>query len=233
MEAELVNPPGVHARLVGDSWVFLDITRDRYFCLTGEPAHLYSELIASRSRSRSSAKGAALADKLVSRGLLVAGEQDVHLGERAEPISLHGALDDLAYPPHTSVRLRDIARFVRQYAICAHLQNPRKRNLVHIFEDVRILKSTAQQRTSRAGRDAAALTRSFLQIRPWFFTTHDACFFDSLLLVRFLARAGVPADWVFGIRLSPFRAHCWVSYEGLILNEDSDVVEGFEPILVV
>lgn len=233
METDLVNPPGVYARLVGNSWVFLDITRDKYFCLTGEPARLYSELVASGSKSPSSAKRAALAKMLVTRGLLAGGVQAGLTDVYAKPISFRGALDDIAYPLQISVRLQDIARFAREYAICAHLQNPRRRNLVQIFHDVTALKSKAQQRRKRDERDAADLTRSFQQIVPWFFSTHDACFFSSLLLVRFLARGGVTADWVFGVRLSPFRAHCWVSYQGLILNEDSHVVEGFEPILIV
>lgn len=62
---------------------------------------------------------------------------------------------------------------------------------------------------------------------------HDACRFRSLVLMNYLTRSGIAPDWVFGVRLCPFSAHCWVEYNGVILNEDSDTVAEFRPIMSV
>ncbi len=212
MAIEYALSPGVHASRIGDSWIFLDITRDKYYCLAGEPARQYSELMSPSA-----------SDCLSARACTVA----------LATTRLQSALDDDFTPQNESVAPQDVVRFVREFAACAHLQDPRRRQLARIIEDVRTLKSRVQEIARKESRSSESLARSFRRIAPCFFSAHDACFFSSLLLVRFLARSGISADWTFGVRLSPFRAHCWVSHQGLILNEDSLVVAGFEPILVV
>jgi hypothetical protein len=233
MAMEYTLSPGVHASRIGDSWIFLDITRDKYYCLAGEPARQYSELITSSATDCLSARACAVAQKLTTSGLLVESTPALRRGGGLVTTRLQSALNDDFGPQNEHVAPQDVMRFVREFAACAHLQDPRKRQLARIIEDVRTLKSRVQEIARNESRSSASLTRAFRRIAPCFFSAHDACFFSSLLLVRFLARSGIAADWTFGVRLSPFRAHCWVSHQGLILNEDSLVVAGFEPILVV
>ena len=233
MELAYATPAGVHARLIGDAWVFLDITRDRYFCLTGEPARQYAELIGSPAAGRLSQRASSLAERLTAKGLLTITKTAPVSGHKHEVIAFRGALNDEGAPQDEAIDLVDIARFAREFLVCAPLRDPRKRNLAKTVEDVKALKAKTQGRPRENLRCASSLTRSFQNIAPWFYSAHDACFFSSLLLVRFLAQSGILADWVFGVRLSPFQAHCWVAHEGLILNEDSLIVAGFDPILVV
>lgn len=58
------------------------------------------------------------------------------------------------------------------------------------------------------------------------------CLVRSALLVRFLRRQGLRADWVFGVRLCPFAAHCWVQVGEVCLNDDVERLVAYTPIMV-
>lgn len=77
------------------------------------------------------------------------------------------------------------------------------------------------------------LCTTFLRLCPFFFTQRDACRFRSLCLVRYLTLSGINPNWVFGVRLDPFGAHCWVEHNGQILNEAPDTVREYRRILCV
>lgn len=59
------------------------------------------------------------------------------------------------------------------------------------------------------------------------------CLTDSLALAAFLSRRGVRSDLVFGVKLNPFAAHCWLQNDDAVLNDAADCVATFTPILVV
>ena len=52
------------------------------------------------------------------------------------------------------------------------------------------------------------------------------------MLVSYLRRCGLRADWVFAVRLWPFAAHCWVQCGDLCLNDDVERLAPYTPILV-
>jgi hypothetical protein len=66
-----------------------------------------------------------------------------------------------------------------------------------------------------------------------FFPANYLCLFDSLALVNFLASYGHYPDWVFGVNLDPWSAHCWVQSGQFVLNDDPETVASFIPILAV
>lgn len=59
------------------------------------------------------------------------------------------------------------------------------------------------------------------------------CLFRSHLLLLFLRRAGLPANWVFGVSLFPFHAHCWLAVGDRLLGERSDRTQDLVPIRVI
>lgn len=59
------------------------------------------------------------------------------------------------------------------------------------------------------------------------------CLHDSLALDRWLTARGLPAMLVFGVKLDPFEAHCWLQVRDAILNDSYDHVSRFTPILAV
>jgi hypothetical protein len=101
-----------------------------------------------------------------------------------------------------------------------------------------ILGDVAARKAARQGPapDAAGVrldvaaafnrVRRLLPIKP-------VCLLDSLALLDCLARRDVFADLIFGVKVHPFGAHCWVQVDDIVLNEAMDHVQAHTPILIV
>jgi len=59
------------------------------------------------------------------------------------------------------------------------------------------------------------------------------CLQDSLALRDWLGSRQASAAIVFGVKLDPFAAHCWVQSENTVLNDAPDKVREFTPVFVV
>jgi len=59
------------------------------------------------------------------------------------------------------------------------------------------------------------------------------CLTDSLAIMRLLAAQRAPAMLVFGAKLDPFAAHCWVQSGTMLLNDHVDTIRRFTPVLTV
>jgi hypothetical protein len=108
---------------------------------------------------------------------------------------------------------------------------------------MRPLKSTIARVISRKARHSlheqlpitdrcVELVNAFRRLRPMFPRGH-LCLFDSLALVEFLARYDIFPDWVFGIQLSPFSAHCWIQRGTTVLNDSVGKVQHYIPMMAV
>jgi hypothetical protein len=78
-----------------------------------------------------------------------------------------------------------------------------------------------------------ALISSFRQLRIWFYTAHDQCLFDSLVLSVFLTLLKVPCTFVIAVASKPFLAHAWVQVGDMVLNDTAEHVQEFQPLLGV
>lgn len=225
--------PGIHVCHAGNAWIFLDVPRDRYTCLTGRPAEVFSELVECPDTQSLSPAASALARKLTECGLLAEGSAAVRPAKAPQMEAPRQSLSPENETSAAAIRPSEWAAFLFEFARCAHLQDPKRRKLSRIIREAELCKQKVARASLAGSHSAEALTRSFHRIAPWFFTSHDACFFSSYLLLRFLARFGIAADWIFAVRLSPFRAHCWVAHAGTLLNEELHVAAGYQPVLVV
>lgn len=61
----------------------------------------------------------------------------------------------------------------------------------------------------------------------------DKCLLRSLALQDFLATHGHVSALVFGVRLHPFRAHCWLQHGSTVLNDTIEVIGSFRPLRTV
>jgi hypothetical protein len=68
-----------------------------------------------------------------------------------------------------------------------------------------------------------ARARRYVPIEP-------TCLLDSLSLLRFLSRRGIPAHVIFGVAPEPFAAHCWVQAGDMVLNETLSDANAHTPI---
>lgn len=64
-------------------------------------------------------------------------------------------------------------------------------------------------------------------------SVHDRCFLYSLALTKLLLSAGISPTLIFGVKLAPFSAHCWVQDNEYVLSDEPDHVRLFTPILAV
>ncbi len=96
----------------------------------------------------------------------------------------------------------------------------------------RLIRSEPLRRDQPASSRVAEVIAAFYSTLPWV-PSPGQCLKRSFALRRLLAREGIVADWVFGVRTWPFLAHCWLQIDDVLLADDLDRVRGFSPILTV
>jgi hypothetical protein len=92
----------------------------------------------------------------------------------------------------------------------------------------------AISRPDRPRSDLAVedLIASFCAVRP-LYPAQAICRLDAPALCALLWAYGRPARLVFGARLEPFSAHCWVEIGAAVVNEDREDVLQYAPIMAV
>lgn len=95
--------------------------------------------------------------------------------------------------------------------------------------------SNARKQRPSVHKDAAGL-HAVAATHNWtrrFLLPHDQCLVRALALARHATAAGYGIDLVFGVKLRPFEAHCWVEHQGVVLDDHLDHVRRYTPILVI
>lgn len=212
---------GLSCCLVGERVLFLDLCRDRYFCL--RPA----QEIAFRALLDGTGPGATILDQLIASGTLrpVAAE-----ALPATCVAPPAAVSSLVDERDESRSRRHLPRaFWRLAASSIALRGKRLEQVVDAFKHAKV----RQKRTSSShALDLVAVARAY-RTSALFVSLHDKCLLRSIAVARHLVDLGAAPDLVFGVRLRPFKAHCWVQLgNGLILDR-IDEVRLFKPILVV
>lgn len=76
------------------------------------------------------------------------------------------------------------------------------------------------------------LLDTFHSARPWFWVP-PICRLDALALALLLWRCGTDVNLVFGVRLEPFRAHCWAQVGRIALNEPHQRLLQYTHIMII
>lgn len=201
--------------------LFLDVRRDRYFCLA-----LPTEAAFQRLVRRTPNSGDEQVEKrLLADGLLCAVAGDVVPIPCALPMPVASALDHAETRRPTgqtgallrlagselSLRFLGLRRALR--AVARH--KARVRPTVGLSNAV----------IAEPGLDfhAAALLASPL----------DRCLPRSIATAHRYFSLGIRVDLVIGVKLQPFAAHCWVQQGEVLLNDRTDTVRNFTPILAI
>jgi len=203
--------------------VFLDARRDRYFCLAPSIESAFRDLC--QQDTWADADGA----KLAAMGLLAASDHK-HLGAKSlsAPSPQRSIADDapIAAPSSLPIKLEV------GWAVATSKLRLQRSTFLETIQHLR-RKKAACATPERTGlepwlRAATAFraSRRWVPIRP-------ICLLDSLALLQFLARRRLAADLVFGVKLNPFSAHCWVQAEDVILNDHVEFAQRHTQILVV
>lgn len=201
--------------------IFLDREGDRYFALSPVENDALIDILAGNRPSERVARAItaaigyeACADvlrKLMPECLPPARRFEI-IGSDAAP--LRERLQAIAHYTAARVRLRVRGLSVALDRLPAVRARRPRRNCV-----------AEQVAVSRIAQAHGWLSRHI--------TSHDNCLVSSLALASHLRSAGHAACLVIGVRADPFSAHCWVRWQEALVEEESDVVAAFTPILVV
>lgn len=205
--------PEVFAVTIADDVAVLDLSSDRYLCLAGAvtdpPGPIDWDWLDPSSD---------LVRRLAEAGLLFDRFVPVDRATPPRPVRsvLHDGGPDRLHPHdlmHAMRALVDVRRALKRPGLSPLLAaEPR---------------CSVQTDTPQGAPEQAA--RGFARILPWL-PIDGACLVRSALLFRFLQRRGLKADWVFGVRLWPFAAHCWIQHGEVCLNDDAERLVPYTPI---
>lgn len=211
---------GVSWCLCAGRAVFLDLERDRFFCLPPDrDAAFRGWAVEGRPPC------AAALEPLRQSGLLVPGGDE---GDPPVPARLIEARCDLAAQSGTKAGLRDIAAAVlAQHHAAALLRRLPLRAILDLPCPAPRPVPPGEAAV-RARSLAAAFAASRLVLRA-----ADRCLPRAIAMRRQCHRSGLRPLLAFGVRREPFAAHCWVQLDDAVLVGDLEQVRLFTPILVV
>ncbi len=239
--------PHVYLCVTDDHVVLLDLKRDKYVgvgraqmnalqtCVAGWPVLQGATIPAARE---SAAPSQSPLSKLLESGMLTT---DLARGKAASPIALPRPESSLIEPvPDGSADLFDVRPTIGAGSTIKFIRACTAARMALRFRSIASVVGRVTARKQRMGHlhhldlsVARAHVAAFIHLRPLLFTAKDACLFDSLAMVRFLAHHRLFPTLVFGVQTGPFAAHCWVQHEGVVFNDTPDHVRRYTPILAI
>lgn len=226
--ADLFLPNNVYFCYRGDAVVFLDLERDDYTFVGAEGAAALRGLSSLDSSLMTPAQRGAL-NELLEGGLLTT---DRDAGRAVAPtiaaLATQPLLDDEA-----AASARASAGHVYNFFLASTLAAARLR-WGHLHQTIARVQRRKASHASRPlnihrSRELVAIFRRLRSLFP----RRYLCLYDSLALIEFLARYDIHPSWIFGVRLEPWSAHCWVQEAGYAFNEDIEEAAGYTPVMVI
>jgi len=208
-------------------YVFLDLQNDEYTCLGRTQSEEFEDMLRDGLDENST-----IVQTLLEKGLFVTDETN---GKQPVPQAVDSVSGSILTGSTEKERppVRPI-HFVRFFAACGLASwDLRFNSIEHTVRRVEQRKA-ARQRAGAESKEAniIELFKVFQRLRPYYPRAY-LCLFDSLALVHFLAPFGVYPEWVYGVKLEPWAAHCWVQSDNLVVNDIVDNVNGYTPIMSI
>jgi hypothetical protein len=220
-----------------DGVLFLDLRRSRYMGISKEDGDALSSALLEGPRSITddmTDRGNGVLNTLVAHGVLDPTRR-TRVAPRTELADASDCigLEEIVLPA-AGIDGHHVLAFL--YACAMTHCRLRFRSLHAIVQDIKAKRDCAAA-AGRVGsgerRRMRDLVVCFRRIRPFVYTAREACLFDSLALIYFLARFDLFPTWVIGVKTRPFAAHSWVQHDALVLNDLPETVRAFTPILVL
>ena len=231
MAAHYYLPDHIYFCNVDGATIFLDVAQDRYSSLGIEQTKWFSKAVAENCATKAPQdKSHLLAKRLTDKGLL---QLDAGRGKPVIPFQRERPSTSIFEYPETfdvKGRTNTLPYFV--YSMCAAWLLERGKTFQETVEIVRSW-NTRNSRGEPSRSTVLSLTSGFHSVAPLLLTSFEQCRFRSIVLTRFLSLYGVHTRWVFGVRTSPFKAHCWIEYDGIVLTDYIDITRSYQPIFQV
>jgi hypothetical protein len=226
---------GVYASYLGDQLIFLSLPQDRYWTLVGNAALAGAALLSARN-SRPGIEllnknlVPAIAEELIAAGLIVRDPEGRRPLAAATERSFIGEVGDLLPHELSASSGRDLAEMALAFSKA-------KIRLIGRSGLKRTVAQLERRRACKSGYSDLESVRfrvaRFRRLRPIFIPRTDKCLLNAVFLLEYLWLKRIRGSWIFGVRVAPFRAHCWVEWNGLLLDDDTESVGDFKPILCV
>lgn len=210
MTVTLWPAPGIHFAALHEDIVVLDVQADRYSCLPAASDWLRLEQDGSIAINDSDA-----AAELVEAGLAV--EERPQPSGRRPPSALREDNRDGA------------ARRLPSLSILFELFGVRQAFGNRSFAD---LVQTSLPRNRATPDEVETVMLAYAAAAPWC-PGEGECLQRTFELRYLLARRGIDATWVFGVRTWPFAAHCWLQVDDMVVGDTLARVQRYTPILAV
>jgi hypothetical protein len=227
--AAVYLPEHVHFCRRGDCFVFLDLRNDDYILLADRSAHALASLIGGLLNTATDTPTGVPLElvELVETGLLTT---DPIVGRAVAPAKVALALEPLLDPESDAGEQITAGHVWNFLCACAS---------AHLLLRFRSIESTVRHVRQRRAPECAVdverarqLVSTFNKLR-FLFPRNYLCLYDSLALLEFLASYQIFPTWVFGIRLEPWAAHCWVQTDRFVFNEGVEEAAGHTPIMAI
>lgn len=210
---------------LGDDFVFLDLSLGRYFGLGRDQSDAFRRFI--RADGFITAQDQHILRGLIERGSLAPCNKGGSPGIKCQ---LESPRTEINQAPKFHGFLVQVARAVwRQIRMTSRI---RARPIAELLEEVRPTPTVPWRQGAEVGdevrRVACAYARTDLLLGKT-----DRCLVRSLAMFDELRSRNIATRLVFGVRIAPFTAHCWVQRDGMVLNDSVENVKDFTPILVV
>lgn len=231
----------VYASWTGSFCIFLNLELDKYFSIPAAPLNQIAPVIRGLGAAPpgiSAPVDFGPRDRTeMLNGLLAAGLIEIAQAEARSSATSN------APPPLADALSLDgdgsnsfIFRFYRSKAAYALVSAQILLNtscILRIVTDVARRRRYSASCTSYSDKvRTVELARRFMRARP-FYPKNGVCLLDSLALIRFLSLYNTFPRWVFGVREEPFKAHCWVQTDDIVLNDYHEQVSAYQPIMTI
>jgi len=202
--------------------VFLDVRQDRYFMIQGALESAFKAFLAGDALSTDSVSRLACAKILEP----AAGSAEMRSPPTIIPPT-HSVLEKARGPRRTG----PISTIKAMKCLLRSRPRLKRDGFARCIERVHARKRDASSRSAARQSFVESRAAEFLAARR-LFPAPQNCLPDSLALLDFLFEGGAVADFVIGVRMDPYGAHCWVQTKETLLNETVDYARSFTPILV-
>ena len=210
----------LHWCACGGRVIFLDVEADRYFCLPSGAGAAFTRLAAGETEPQDTERLHAL----ITRGLLI--EHPASPGLRPAP-ALEPATGDLLEEPYPSPNTLEVVSAFAAEMRAAWLL--RRRPFLEVLRGVDEERAGRRRQPSDFDRCLRGIVSASMAASLVLRAT-DRCLVRALAVHSTCRRHGIYPKLVFGVRMNPFGAHCWVQLDDKVLVGDFEQVRLFEPI---
>lgn len=209
---------GLHAVLVDDTPILLDVENGRYFLLRRESAKRFRAFWAGCASDED-------IQALIVQNIVVQLSHSCEYKSAVE--DPRASYVDLSLPHAPRLLLAEAIAFQAWFSFTI-----RRCRFAHVLASLAAASERHSERPFLASRRSQEVIAAAFVRAQRFTATKDKCFPRSLALAAMLRRHGHHPVVVLGVQL-PFAAHCWVQCGDRVVSDTLERTRSFIPILAI